>query len=137
MAEIDYGRDLRNTRSTAYPWDIDGTGREVRGITLLVEALFRRLITPRGRLIGDPDYGFDVRDLVNEGLSEITGIASIKAQIEMECMKDQQVESVDVTPTWIPSTGELLLEIVGESGLGPFSLVLSVTTISVTLLSSQ
>jgi phage baseplate assembly protein W len=59
---------------------MDGLGRDISampdldfgyksGFENLRERLLRRLTTPRGSLYYDPDYGMDVRLLLNEGMS--------------------------------------------------------------------
>jgi len=111
--------------------DIDSAGREVTGPLALSESLLRRLLTPRGRLIGDPDYGFDLRDSVWD--STTVGLAVLKSQVATECQKDERVFSVDVEGTLIQ--GDLTLEITGESALGPFALTLPVSQITVAGLS--
>jgi len=56
----------------------------------LQEALFRRLITPRGALVHQSDYGFDVRQYINEGLS-LEVIYELETLVSYECEKDERV----------------------------------------------
>ena len=44
--------------------DLDPYFRVVTGRTAVAQALLRRLVTPRGGLLGEPLYGLDVRAAV-------------------------------------------------------------------------
>lgn len=55
----DYGTDL------SCVVDLDAGLAEVTGNTLLAQALARRLITPRGGLLDDPNYGYDLTQFLN------------------------------------------------------------------------
>jgi hypothetical protein len=55
-----YGRELSCTRTLK-------TGRYVSGVTVVAEAIYRRLTTPRGMLLGgesEGNYGLDLMSLV-------------------------------------------------------------------------
>lgn len=81
------------TDASAIP-DLD-LGMEHTGYRNLGEALFRRLITIQGALFYDPDYGFDVRQYINQhGTSDI--IYELATGIAMECEKDPRVEAAEV-----------------------------------------
>lgn len=121
----DFGTDLACTA------DLDPNGRTVSGQRLVAEAIYRRLITPRGRLIDDPNYGFDVSSLVNDDTSD-SGIAQIVAGVSAECRKDERVIAVGVQQSFLG--GVLTLAIALHTALGPFSLVLAVTAVTVDLL---
>lgn len=82
------------------------TGRLVTGPRLVVEALYRRLITPRGMLGGgleESTYGLDVGGYVgsltgNAGISPGAGpvlTAALPAMVRNECAKDDRVDTVD------------------------------------------
>ncbi len=97
---MSYGTDVSCLDSLA-------TGRLVTGPRLVVEALYRRLITPRGMLGGgleESTYGFDVGGYVgsltsNAGISPGTGpvlTAALPAMVRNECLKDDRVSTVDV-----------------------------------------
>lgn len=110
-----YGHDISCT-SDLHP------GRVASGATLLAEAAFRRLITPRGRLIDDPEYGFDVRGLMSAGLTE-ADLALLPSRVVAELHKDQRISSVSCVATVSDNT--LRLEIAGFGGSSPFKFVLT------------
>lgn len=106
---------------------------EVSGRTCYIQAIARRYITPRGRLIDDKDYGFDLTQYVNDDLAPID-IARIQAGAEAEALKDERTEAVTVNIV-LNAAGVLIIRIELDDGDGPFSLVLSVSEVSVTVLS--
>lgn len=60
------------------------------GLANLRERLLRRLTTPRGSLHYDPDYGMDIRLLLNESLSpEVQYEYAVLIAVELE--KDEAV----------------------------------------------
>lgn len=111
--------------------DMDAAGAEVSGRTCLAQAIARRLSTPRGRLIYDPNYGYDLTGEINDDVSP-ADIARITSNVNAECLKDERVVSTTVTATFANST--LVVTIVLTDGQGPFVLVLAVTSVSVSLL---
>jgi phage baseplate assembly protein W len=112
--------------------DLAADGRTVTGRRLVAEAVARRLITPRGQLIGDPDYGFDVTDYLNADMSPLD-IASMRSGIEQECMKDERVRSANATLE-IDTESSLEISISLETADGPFDLVLGVSDVTVAIL---
>lgn len=121
----DYGTDLSCVS------DLDMTGAEVSGRLLLGQALARRLQTPRGRLLEDANYGFDLRQYINADLSPVD-IAKIRAGVESECLKDERVLGATATVTL--TNNVLIVTILVQDAAGPFSLVLSVTAVTTTIL---
>lgn len=112
--------------------DIASDGRTVTGNRVVAEAVARRLLTPRGRLIGDPNYGFDLTQFVNADMSP-RDIAGMNAGIVSECLKDERVEASKAS-TVLDSLGVLTVTIDLTLSTGPFTLVLSVTDVTVTIL---
>jgi hypothetical protein len=90
-------------------------------------------MTPRGRLIGYPDYGYDLTQFVNADMSP-RELAALRAGAEAEALKDERVLSCDVSST-LESDGTLT--IVGSivTAIGPFDLTVSVSDVTLTLLS--
>ena len=123
---IDYGTDLSCTN------DLTPLMTEVSGIQTLSEALYRRFITPRGANIYDPNYGYDLQTLLNDDLSPVN-LGPYTTSIQNECLKDQRVQNATAVLQLL-SNGVLIVTITITSGLGPFTLVLSVTALSVTIL---
>ena len=126
MALPNYGTDLSCVT------DLDPSGAEVSGRLLLGQAIARRLITPRGRLIDDANYGFDLRQFIDDDLGP-ADIARIQSGIQTECQKDERVLSAIATVVY--SAGTLLVTVQIQDGAGPFNLVLAVSSVTAALLS--
>ena len=93
----------------------------------LANALGRRLITPRGGLFYDPDYGFDVRSYLNIALTR-TKMGELVSGIEDECRKDPRVQNVvaQATPIGSPLV-DLVINLLVTPAAGPsFPLELSI-----------
>jgi hypothetical protein len=91
---LGYGRDL------SCVLDVTPDFAEIDPMSLeaISQALIRRLITPRGALVDDPDYGLDLRGYCNRGATtaELRGLSSA---VRGECRKDDRVDDVLVTLT--------------------------------------
>src|SRR5580704_5727170 len=99
--------------------DLDAGMAEVSGVVLLDEAAHRRINTPRGQLLTEPNYGIDVFDLLNsEGTP--AQIAQIPGFVDQELVKDERIASSDSTldTTVTPNA----LATVMQQGTAPFSL---------------
>lgn len=102
--------------------DVDPLHRYTTGTRLVAEAIYRRLITPRGALIDDPNYGIGIRSLLHRAMTR-TQILALQGQIEKEIQKEEErVASVTCT---ITQTGpyEFKVDVRGECAAGPFLLV--------------
>lgn len=121
----DYGTDLSCTD------DLDPNGLEVSGITTLAQALYRRIITARGGLLGTPDYGLGAPAFIDNAMTT-RQVSVLASSIDAELVKDQRVFSSVTTGTFANSkfTGTTLV----TTALGPFRLTLSVSAVSVELL---
>jgi hypothetical protein len=122
----DFGSDLSCIS------DLDSAGAEVMGRIGLAQALVRRLTTPRGRLLSDANYGYDLTGYMNDDLG-VGDLARIRSGTEAECQKDERVISANANVQLLANA--LLVAITIQEGAGPFSLVLSVSSVTVTLLS--
>jgi len=102
------------------------------GFRVVAEAIARRWSTPRGRLIDDPDYGYDVTGMVGDTL-DTRGLARLATALAHEAEKDERVKTAQVT---VALAGDSMLIVTGsiETSEGPFKLVVSVSDVSVTLL---
>lgn len=130
MTVLQYGQDLSATKRLNY-------GRIVEGGELLAEAAYRRLITVRGTLLDDPNYGLGlVRWLQSEYTPAM--LAALPSIIRLELMKDPRLDSVDVEITSsrdASSAVSMQVEITGAGVNGEgFSLVLAVSDVTVDLL---
>lgn len=127
----DYGSDV-----STFP-DLDPTFALITGPRVIAEAVARRLMTPRGGgLHYDLAYGYDVRSLLNGSFSNAQ-IAAIGGEIEQEVLKDERVLAASVTMRFTQATGSLLITIALTAADGPFTLVLDVTAVSVSILRAQ
>ncbi len=100
------------------------------------QAIARRLITPRGGLVDDPNYGLDLRGYVNRGVTQ-NSLLQLAAQVRAEALKDDRV--VDANATISAGLRELTvtLELVLSDYLSQtFSLVFFVTSDGIELLGS-
>lgn len=101
-------------------------------VQVIGQRIARRLQTPRGALalIGDdPDFGFDVRQLVN-GKYAPADIHAAQTTIQNEVQKDEQVDSAIVSIS-IGAGGLLAIGLQVVSAVGPFGLTLNVTDLTV------
>lgn len=97
----------------------------------IAQALLRRLITPRGTLPDDRDYGLDLRGYVNRG-STLNEIRDLESMTRGEVLKDDRVDDARVTVTLPSPLTRLRVAIqvtpVDPRTGGPFSLTLAVTS---------
>jgi hypothetical protein len=117
--------------------DIDPAFTPVTGTKALAQALVRRLITPRGLLFYDLEYGLDLRAYLNAGIAQGDGFAyRLAAQVEAECLKDERVGTVDAAVTFDAQTEKLTVLLQGTASDGPFRLVLAISAVTVEILRS-
>lgn len=124
---VDYGTDISCTD------DMDPLAREVSGQEVVAQAIYRRLTTPRGRLIDDPDYGTDVRSFLHRGLTTAE-LRAVEAAIRSEVLKDERIALVTVKATSADDGQSMTVVLNVTTGLGPFRLVFAVTAETVSLL---
>lgn len=98
------------------------------GQLVVAEAVLRRWTTTQGELIDDPDYGENVNDLVGCDLSP-SDIAYKQQKLSAEAQKDERVLAASVTLTLL-ATGALIVSGTIQTALGPFKLVLSVSSVT-------
>ena len=110
----DFGTDL-----SAVP---DLTGALHAGSDNLVEALIRRLKTPKGSLFYDREYGSTLYDWLGEGISDqgIGCAVSVEADLE----EDPRVRSATATVEDFHARG-IQLAVAVETAAGPFVLVVA------------
>lgn len=112
--------------------DLADDGRSVSGTTVIAQAVARRWSTPRGRLIDDPNYGFDLTGYLNDDMSP-KDLASLQAGAEAEALKDERVSKC-TTSAELDANGLLTITGLLESSEGPFTLVVAVSSTSLDLL---
>ena len=120
-----YGWDL------ACQFDMTPDAQECGGITVLANALFRRAISPRGCLIDDPNYGFDLNQFVNIAIATSQDVAKIGAGLDAEFSKDQRVYRSTTVVQYTVATKTLKTSSVVVPKGGPsFTLVLGVSALN-------
>lgn len=92
---------------------------------VVAQAVYRRLTTPRGGLIDDPDYGLDVRSFLHKGMTPAE-VRAIAGQIRLEILKDERVLDAEVRLRDV-SMRRFTLEIACVTATGPFELTGPVT----------
>jgi phage baseplate assembly protein W len=123
--------------------DMDPAGAEVTGDLLVGQAIARRLSTPRGALIDDPNYGYDLTAWLNADVGP-QDLGQIQANTQAECLKDQRIVSATVTVT-PPASAiihgvtaiYMMVTIALTTGAGPFTLTLAVSSLTVTLMQAS
>lgn len=101
------------------------------GFRAVGEAIARRWYTPRGGLIDDPNYGFDLTEHVGDDLDQNT-ISQLQRGASLEAQKDERVLRCQVSISL--ANGALIVTGAVQTALGPFRLVVSVDQVTVTLL---
>lgn len=132
--DIDYGSDVSTFAAGSFlEPDIDPSMPLITGNRVVAEALARRLLTRRGKLIGSPNYGIDVRDLLNSAV-DTRQISAIQGIIQTEVEKEERVESAVVVVSFASS--KLTIDVRGATAEGPFEFVLLVSEVTVELLAA-
>lgn len=114
------------------------TGRYSTGARLVAEAVYRRLITPRGMLRGgdeEANYGLDLAALVGTASTPAL-LASLPARIKNEVLKDERLRdaSVSVTSAVAGAATTWTIAVRGLTDAGPFVLRLAVSDVTTELL---
>lgn len=127
---IDLGTDI-NTPDAA---DLDPYFAGVSGWRCLAQGLARRLVTPRGSLLDDPAYGYDLRSRLNDvitaaDLSQLAGI------VKREFEADERVERADATVTY--ASGALRVAAIITTATGTMRLVVAVSSVTSDLLAAE
>lgn len=90
----------------------------------LIQACCRRLITPRGGLWYDENYGTDLRQF----LSESVPLGLIESVTIAELLKEEAVQRVTVRATPIADRLELRIQIFGSDATLEFTFALDSST---------
>lgn len=114
----DFGSDISCTD------DLSSNLEVVTGTAVILEALVRRLRTPRGGLFYDLEYGTDVRQYVNSS----TPLFRVAQAVEAECLKDERVEAATATVT--RESDRLMIEVAIDTADEPFVLTIGVDALT-------
>jgi hypothetical protein len=125
MATVDYGTDVFCVT------DLDPSFRLVSGQQTTGQAVARRLITERGTLLDDPNYGTDLRKYLGEPKSASV-LARCSSDAEREALQDERVESAAAESTYVGDDLKVSVEL--TTAEGAFELVLGINAVSATLL---
>lgn len=108
---------------------------------ILMDAVLMRLSTRKGTFWADPDYGYQLSDLVKAGLTD-DALARIPGDVAAEIEKDRRVRTARVTPT-TEATGQrggvrlrLVIEVTPVTG-PDVSFAVSVDALTVQLLTQE
>lgn len=120
---LGYGRDW----ATPTVLDVTPDFREVDPMSpaAIGDALLRRLVTQRGALWDDPDYGWDIRGRLNTGMTQAE-LDTVARQVRAECTKDPRVSDVIVTVTFVDHALSVALRVVPLPPTETFDLVFGV-----------
>ena len=102
------------------------------GNQCVAEAIVRRWSTSQGQLLDDPNYGYNVSDLIGADLGQ-NDLAYAQQQMSAEAQKDERVLGCSVTLT-LTVAGLLNITALITTASGPFQLVVAVTAVTTTLL---
>lgn len=130
----DFGTDTATTFGLQYRRTL------VNGPLNLANALLRRSITPRGSLRYAPNYGIDVRELLEEDASAAQ-IDATRRDLEAEYEKDDRVldASVEITRSSDEGGGFMAVDITAkiETEAGPFTLVMKINQVTAEVLAVE
>jgi hypothetical protein len=122
LSSIDFGTTV------SCGFDLAPVGILISGVHVLSEALLRRLITPRGRLLDDPDFGVGVLQYLGADLSAADA-AQAATKVDLEFVKDARVLSSTSTGSFV--NGVLTIVSTVTAASGPFTLVITLSSATV------
>jgi hypothetical protein len=128
-----YGTDFAVAPNANGILDIQPTLQYVSGLQVLIQSLICRQMCVKGSISDAPNEGIDLRTFIRAGLTQQL-LAQIPSIVEKELLRDQRVQSATVTGNYDPVQNVLTLNEVIQSTLGPFSLTLAVSALTVTLI---
>jgi hypothetical protein len=110
--------------------DCDASFSELPPGTALIiaQAGARRLITPRGAVLDDPDLGFDLRSYCNRGVTT-EDLRTLQTRCAAELLKDERSQSVNVEVTLQQPSGlSVKAQLTpADPALAPFAFVFAVS----------
>lgn len=109
--------DVTEDMAELDPFSVQGIG----------EAAVRRLTTPRGALLDDPDYGLDVRAFANRATT-LAELQELQGRCSLELAKDDRIESASVLVLYDSRARSLSVSIyiTPADALGPFTYTFAV-----------
>lgn len=111
----DYGTDISTYAATRDGPDLDARLGTISGAAVVVQAIARRLTTPRGFFDDDPDYGLDVRGWLGGSFTQEYA-SSLRFLVESECEKDDRVAGAQANVSLLNSRLSIAITLTLESG---------------------
>lgn len=101
---------------------------------IVAQAAVRRLITPRGGLRDDPDYGLGLVSYCNRGVTQ-QDLRTLQSRCEAELLKDERLQAATATVvSAAPSELTVTVQLTpADPDLSPFALVIAVSDETVLL----
>jgi len=133
-----YGTDISTFAAPSNAVGLDPLMPLISGSRVVLEAVARRYMTPRGSLPQGParnvsEYGYDLMSLVAKRMTQVA-ILRAKADIEAEAEKEAGVLKATLVEFLETSSNVYRVRITIELATGPFPLVLSVSAVTVAIL---
>lgn len=133
--ETNYGKDISTfVLNPNGRYDLDPTFSPISGSRVVLEAVARRLVTQRGALSYDPNFGLDLRSWINSAHTE-SEIFAIGTAIESEAEKDERVSSAVADVQHDRTTSTLTVRLFVDLLTGErFRLVLAIDSVTAEIL---
>lgn len=123
----DFGVDIR----------IGKVVRTASGLRNLMDACVRRLSTATGSLFWNPEYGYDVRQVLNSEIS-VEILKDLESRIVSQLELDERVNKATCDATFIYPTQKLTIKIfITPFQDKTFTLVISVSKLTIELLNTS
>lgn len=113
--------------------DVDSSFSPVSDGRVLGEALGKRFTTRRGTMPFHDDFGMDVRDWLNEAMTQ-DQLFRLKAAMEAEAVKDERVLGADIRLAFDSKQSSLTAKVEAQTSTGPYKLTLRVTDLTTELI---
>lgn len=136
VVSANYGTDLAVTPNADGILDIQPTLQYATGLAVLVQSLICRQMCVRGSIIDSPNEGLDLRTYVRQGLTQQV-LSSLPSVVQKELLRDERVLSAVVTGSYDTALYSLTLTEALQTTLGPFTLTLAVTSLTVALINQS
>src|SRR5271165_4957596 len=112
--------------------DLSSPSYMATGNLCVAEAILRRWTTGPGELVDDPNYGYNLNDLISDDLSP-SDLMRAGQRAGAEAQKDERVLKCVATVT-LTVAGVLTVGATVVTAKGPFQFVVNVSAVSVNLL---
>lgn len=111
--------------------DLGAAMSTVSGRTCLAQCLARMTITPKGRLIDDPLWGFGVQQYLNDGATA-ADLAFIQRGLASAYLRDERVKTATVAVSF--AANKLTIVALVSDAAGPFRLTIAVENATAAIL---